>query len=601
VPNFHEGNVEFDQAGQPEAINIWSVNKTMTALEHKADKFKWDHEQELKKDGLDTYDKRFETRKKNISANVDNWMSSQFSSSAEGDQLVNVTSKGDRDVRFAPCNRFSAGLFVSKTSFKALFEEFPEKKLTYKLEKFPTNIVVIGLVNTDTELTDCEHFVSKAPILGHTEHSLGIDCTKGEINSRIGGKAETVQHEGSPADPTNTELVITFEIADSTATLSIVIDNAPSKTITISSFNPNTVFPAIEFRIPDDARDSLRTSACSVDDVKHLSSNFSLTDKMNKLPGVVDSEPKHENSVRSGESDPGKWGNRNFGKMIAVVTLPFNLLYNCHEIFLVCINSVVRQYRSMHDHGELGHEALGWLMEAAGEALDCVNGELSAMKVSDFVGLLDSGGTRLSFGEKLIGTIKGASHADKAEAVTSFEPIIVEYLWLVQQCQMPAWTDSYPASMPFATGIKQMGYTHSRTRVEALWAYVECHERVLHKLDAHILKRFPQLREVLFGIIQEVKERDLPFVRDMKPGHYLYSQHYLALRTVLSKRVDKLKSHSNEGWLSRKDVDPLLDDLSERLMKVESYFPKINLKAQNIDEDRSERTEFCAWDDETFA
>lgn len=146
-----------------------------------------------------------------------------------------------------------------------------------------------------------------------------------------------------------------------------------------------------------------------------------------------------------------------------------------------------------------------------------------------------------------------------------------------------------------------MGYAHSRTRVEALWAYVECHERVLAKMDVHILKRFPQLRQALMGIIQEVKERDLPFVRDMKPGHYLYSQHYLALRTVLSKRLEKVKKHSAEGWLAKKDTDPLLDDLHERLMQVESYFPKIHLKASQTDEVEllPSQTNYCAWDDIT--
>jgi len=88
----------------------------------------------------------------------------------------------------------------------------------------------------------------------------------------------------------------------------------------------------------------------------------------------------------------------------------------------------------------------------------------------------------------------------------------------------------------------------------------------------------------------------------MKPGHYLYSQHYLALRTVLSKRLDKVKQHSAEGWLAKKDTDPLLDELHERQMQVESYFPKIHLKAQNVSEDASllDSQDYCAWDDERF-
>jgi hypothetical protein len=570
----------------------------MTALEQKANKFKWDHEQELNKAGLATHVDRCTSRNEDIGKKVNTWNSSSFSSAAEGDLMVNVESSGDKDVRFQPCSRFSGGLFVSKAPLDVIFKEIGESKLCFKVEKFPTNIVVIGVVNNDAKLIDCERTVSKAPILGYTDDTIAIDCNTGEINNRIGGKSERLESQGSSPSPTTMDVTITFVIAETTATLNISIDSAPIRTVTLSPFNAETTFPAIEFRIPDEARTSgLRASADATDDVTHLQSNTSFMDKA-AIPGKIP-------SFRGIGEREDSWGLRNLEKMKASVTLPFTLLYNCHEIFVVCINSVVRQYRSMHDHGELGHEALGWLMEAAGEALDCVNQELSAMKISDFKCITGSDAARTpSFLEKLIGTFKGVDHVARAEALTTFEPLIIEYLWLVEECQKPAWTDSVPEKLPFATGIKQMGYAHSRTRVEALWAYVECHERVLQKLDAHVLKRFPQLRTVLTGIIQEVKERDLPFVRDMKPGHYLYSQHYLALRTVLSKRLDKVKKHSDEGWLAKKDTDPLLEDLHERLMQVESYFPKIHLTAtKHGDEDEllPRQVEHCAWDDEAFA
>jgi len=246
------------------------------------------------------------------------------------------------------------------------------------------------------------------------------------------------------------------------------------------------------------------------------------------------------------------------------------------EIFIVFYNTVVWEYRHRHEEGTLSDLALNWLVEAAGDALDRANREVNAKCVADFV----SSGTMA-----MIPELKEALAADEAGI---FEPVVVEYLKLESYCQRDSTWDKYPISWPGSRFIHSFGYYRARTKVEALYAYVECHQKVMLKFGG-VLERFAGLTKCMRESL-DAAMYDLGCVDDLNPRRFYYSKHELALKTVLSIRMRSLQECSEEGWLSSLDAEGLVECLRERLAEVEQHKPRLRTR-QHTDGESTEDAE----------
>lgn len=250
---------------------------------------------------------------------------------------------------------------------------------------------------------------------------------------------------------------------------------------------------------------------------------------------------------------------------------------NLHEIFLVLFNTVVHKYSSLHDHGRLGDAALTWLIEAVNHGMDSANLALNAKTVADFIDVeafankadedVESSPSHKSLNNMISGLAAGG------EDDATYGPVVIEYLWLEDLCSKVSHVDKYPANWPGAGRLGQYGYFRTRTKVEAMWAYVDCHEKVIKEFAG--LKRFPGLTRLLEMIIITVKS-DLELIEDLNPRRVFYCKHYMACRIILSRRLDELKKHQADGWISAGDVEGLISIMYERIVQVEQYFPRID-------------------------
>merc|ERR1711972_1114167 len=136
-----------------------------------------------------------------------------------------------------------------------------------------------------------------------------------------------------------------------------------------------------------------------------------------------------------------------------------------------------------------------------------------------------------------------------------FEPLIIEYLVLEKLCAKASWADKYPEGKPFSNWIRSMGYYRTRTKVEALYYFIECHEKVMHEFE--VLERFPSVKRCLKKVIEAVKA-DLQFIEDLNPRRFFYCKHHIVLKIVMSKRMRRLESMADEGWIAAGDADGLL-------------------------------------------
>merc|ERR1719356_2038845 len=110
------------------------------------------------------------------------------------------------------------------------------------------------------------------------------------------------------------------------------------------------------------------------------------------------------------------------------------------------------------------------------------------------------------------------------DAASLFEPLLVEYSCLEQQIATPSiWERLFPYDWRRA---RNMSYGHSRAKVEALWAFVEAHEKVM--AESTTMDRYPDLVQCISKVVAEVRA-DLKILEEIQPRRFFYSKHGLAL------------------------------------------------------------------------
>jgi len=245
------------------------------------------------------------------------------------------------------------------------------------------------------------------------------------------------------------------------------------------------------------------------------------------------------------------------------------------ELFTVLFNTVRHHYHELHEHGILCDEALAWLEEAVGEAMDCANMEVNSMHARDFMrpggGGLNNALALPSTTMKAVTelfTMYGRANKEIEEGRGLFEPLVVEYLALEQMISQVRLLDHLPYSWRWA---RQFGYGTTRTRVEAVWAFVEAHEKVVNESPA--MDRFPDLMKCLRGMINEARS-DLTILEEIEPRRFFYSKNGLALRMLLNHRMSSLEKVVKAGWIAQGDGEGLMEAIRERIVQADQFFPR---------------------------
>jgi len=154
----------------------------------------------------------------------------------------------------------------------------------------------------------------------------------------------------------------------------------------------------------------------------------------------------------------------------------------------------------------------------------------------------------------------------------TMEPLVVEYLVLEKECARKSIFERFP---PTWTWIRQFGFSRTKSKIEALWAFIEAHEMSMKEFPS-LSQHFPEVATCMEDIITEAK-RDLEILKELRPRRYFYVKHFLALRYVMNKRLSRLKRFIREGWLAPGDVEGLTHEFQKRISQVEQFIPSARL------------------------
>jgi hypothetical protein len=286
------------------------------------------------------------------------------------------------------------------------------------------------------------------------------------------------------------------------------------------------------------------------------------------------------------------------------------------QMFEVIFNIVMMQYRYQHEHGILSDSALFWLTECIEEAMDCsmldmerlmaktheqrrqyyeklltrtdvlrcgfccrraqtarqltkqamldmANSSMFGATSSDIENLLETVGMDSALGR--LYKLRGSTDARGA-----FDPLLVEYLCLERMVRRSSFWDSV---IPHRfSWLRQLGWRVTKTKLEALWAFAEAHEKLLE--DEQIFLRFPELRACLRALVDEVRG-DLDVLEEVQPRRCFFAKHLLALRVLLRNRVNRINKAIVEGKLNAGDSEGLIASLLDRLRQGELSSPKL--------------------------
>jgi len=249
-------------------------------------------------------------------------------------------------------------------------------------------------------------------------------------------------------------------------------------------------------------------------------------------------------------------------------------------VFATLFNTVSHYYREQHEHGVVGTTALEWLVGASSEALDCANREIHARGVTDFKcvdGTFELIDALVAEPGPMRRSLSGVPRPPAT--ANTFAPILVEYLFVKDKCSSTSWFDLYPATWKCARRVRDFGHRAVLTKIECLYAFIECHERV-QKEFVH-LERFPALLHCYTQVLNAARE-DLMLLQDANPRRFYYGQHVLLLKIVISGRMRKLEEDAEEGWLGMADAEPLVQLTHDLLAKVETHSPAIQEEEEPV-------------------
>jgi hypothetical protein len=218
------------------------------------------------------------------------------------------------------------------------------------------------------------------------------------------------------------------------------------------------------------------------------------------------------------------------------------------------------------------------LREACDNAKDCAGKEINQKSVSDYGILPPTPG--------ISGNSEGAMDIIQSTKVAAsvflpflarsdstiklqglFEPLLIEFLSLQKEIHTPSIWDRVPVQWK---RFRNFGFSSTKYKLEALWAYLKVHEKILH--DSAIIDRFPEFQNCFQRVIKEAKA-DLDVLQNTQPRRFFYCKHLLALRHILQGRLHKLEGCLKKGWIDKSDAEALLDAVRERINLVDVWMP----------------------------
>jgi NhaP-type Na+/H+ or K+/H+ antiporter len=245
-----------------------------------------------------------------------------------------------------------------------------------------------------------------------------------------------------------------------------------------------------------------------------------------------------------------------------------------NELFHVLFNTLQHKYHHFHEHGLIGDVPLAWLSESVGEAQDCANNEVGAMR-----GLKDNYSRKglakqvtavnvAQLSSKIFNPFR--SDSKKAAVVALFEPLVVEYQSLELNIGNESIWEKLPENM--FRRLHWLEFSHMRAKIESLWAFIEAHEKIVS--ESPTLQRFPDLVRCIRRVVDEAR-CDLAILQEIKPRSHFFVKHLILLRFLLNNRLEKLQKYIHAGWLSDGDGSALKEAFHERLTQTEQFWPHI--------------------------
>jgi hypothetical protein len=282
------------------------------------------------------------------------------------------------------------------------------------------------------------------------------------------------------------------------------------------------------------------------------------------------------------------------------------------ELFNVLFNTIQHKYHDMHGNGVIGDTTLSWLTESVNNAMDIAQHEVNALTSKHFRRAQSSSPLGTSPRETSPSRNESKEEARSKRALYQsmtcafetgsvlqrlrnncqdkklaglFEPILVEHMCLEAKVSRAVAWDRLPRALE---RLRQYGYGGTRAKVEALWAFVVAHERVVK--DSTILERFPVLVRCIKQVVAEVKA-DLNILEELQPRRFFYAKHLLAMRVLMNRRLGKLRHLIEEGWLTAADGEGLILALQERIVQVDHFLPHLQTSVRVRQRTRSPEPE----------
>lgn len=562
IPNFEQ--IEFDVAGLPHPAGIVHVNTCLRRLERVACQIAYSRAS-YKEVLLD----RWASRKlggghKRISELSED--SPQQLEDTVGvlqkDYMLNVKNTGDRVLEYHELD--ASGHYISVQPLSVLVPgESQDFGYAGKVvHKGGDPKIIIGLVALTNDLSrsfsnQCHRALERP--MGTMENTIGFDCESRSIicSGPLGTVKEpthiTYIGEGDiicvrATWSTERMCTVSFALDDGVAPLELIGSCA------FGEFTAHEIHPLIEFGAAHERQ--RRTH-----DLSGWTQDLPIPRHSDRSNESARSQAPHDKTAL------GRYGSRPLaalrflgrarGPAEAKLLLSFEPrnasdTERVTKMFHIIFNSVSAVYKDMHEHYILGHQALAIVTEATNEALDCANHERNSRNVRQFGMLPTELADSVSMNQQLL-----------------FEPIIIEYSIIEQYCTRTSFWDRLALK---CGSLRQYAYTHTRANIEAIWAFVQAHEKVIGATP--MLQQFPELLVRVRAVVAEAKG-DLQTMRELYPRRFFYCKHFLALRVIMNSRLDQLRKFMKEGWITEEDGKALVEALQDRVVEVDHFFPKL--------------------------
>mmetsp|Transcript_54462 Transcript_54462/g.176193 ORF Transcript_54462/g.176193 Transcript_54462/m.176193 type:complete len:835 (+) Transcript_54462:167-2671(+) len=337
--------------------------------------------------------------------------------------------------------------------------------------------------------------------------------------------------------------------------------------LSLGQFPPSALHPVVEFHpaaIMHHPSSTLKAVATVVSGVLHMNRHN-------------ESEQGSTGHGAASEKSPGEKPHQHHtSSLVSLSFTPEIVKYTetINEMFSTLFNTVTWEYHKMHEGGVISTWALAWLMDAADQARDLANHEAHATRIAFF---LSDEKNSDELKRAMTGNLASSKNAEES-TFNPFEPLVLEYLVIQAKCSKGSLYDGYRSSWPAAPFIRSLGYSRTRAKVECLYGYIECHERVMQHFSG--IAGFPGLIFCLNKVLAAAR-RDLFHLQELNTRRFFYSKHALCLQIVLSKRLHKLEEQVEEGWISSVDAAGLIECTRDCMAKIGAHSPWIGQRSKD--------------------